>query len=680
MSESDHEQLLSAGLVRRREDSEEFQPYVPHDETQKEITVRAVLLSLVLAVILGSANVYLGLFAGMTVSASIPAAIISMSVLRTLFKDVSILENNLVQTAASAGEALAAGVIFTFPAILVMHNDKDNDLKTWGSFPYVTVAILSVCGGVLGIMFSIPIRRAMIIEIKPALAFPEGVACANVLKAGQGGGTSAITVAKAAVGGAIVKLLTQMNLSADTIGFGFFIKKAVFRAEMSISAALVGVGYIIGWKIAAVFVLGGFCNWLIAIPISTGSGLITVGQSGDPSSEDAAYKAWSHETRFLGVGAMLTGGIWALISLRQALWAGISAGIAAFKAATDATANGTSVRRTDLDMPLHYCLVIVGVCMIPFYIIISIHMEDWGFTIFLTAVVLVFGFFASVIAAYMAGLVGSSNNPIGGVTVSVLLITSLLLRAYLGTHSKVGPPAAIFVAAMAACAGSISGDNMQDLKTGHVLGATPWKQQIMLIVGVAVSALFMPPVLNLLNEAYGFGPDAGDNALPAPQASLMASVATGVIQGGLPWGFVGAGAGVAVIVITIDQMLKRYGIPFALPVLGFAVGFYLPFATGVPIMMGALVGLAAGADPSDEASEGVLFAGGLISGEALMGIMLAIPIVISGDSGVLHVISDPLWYTAIPIMLAVLAWVYYVSKGDATPARKHTTEWEAIES
>lgn len=341
-----------------------------------------------------------------------------------------------------------------------------------------------------------------------------------------------------------------------------------------------------------------------------------------------------------------------------------------------------SIRRTELDMPLHYCLAIVGLCTLPFYIIISVYMEDWGFTIFLTVVVLVFGFFASVIAAYMAGLVGSSNNPIGGVTVSVLLITSLLLRAYLGTSSSVGPPAAIFVAAMAACAGSISGDNMQDLKTGHVLGATPWKQQVMLILGVAVSALFMPPIMNLLNDAYGFGADAGDNALPAPQASLMESVATGVIQGGLPWGFVGAGAGVAIVVITIDQLLKRYNIPFAFPVLGFAVGFYLPLATGVPIMLGALVGVLAGADPSDEASTGVLFAGGLISGEALMGIILAIPIVLSGNGNVMHVVSEPLWYPAIPITLAVLAWVYYVSKDDAKANRKHafTAEWEAIES
>ena len=198
----------------------------------------------------------------------------------------------MLVAAASAGEALAAGVIFTFPAILIMHNEDDDDLKTWGSFPYFQVAVLAICGGILGIMFSIPIRRAMIIEIQPPLAFPEGVACANVLKAGEGGGTSAITVAKAAAGGAAVKLLTQMNLSSSTIGFGWFIKKAVFRVEMDVSAALVGVGYIIGWKIAAVFLLGGICNWLLAIPISTGSGLITVGQHGNPSSEDAAYDAW----------------------------------------------------------------------------------------------------------------------------------------------------------------------------------------------------------------------------------------------------------------------------------------------------------------------------------------------------------------------------------------------------
>ena len=334
-------------------------------------------------------------------------------------------------------------------------------------------------------------------------------------------------------------------------------------------------------------------------------------------------------------------------------------------------------------MPLHYCLVIIVCCIFPFYIIISMYMNDWLFSIFLSVVVLVFGFFASTIAAYMAGLVGSSNNPIGGVTVSVLLITSLLFRAYLGTSSSVGPPAAIFVAAMAACAGSISGDNMQDLKTGHILGATPWKQQVMLIVGVVTSALFMPPILNLLNDAYGFGADGGDDALPAPQASLMESVATGVIQGGLPWGFVGAGAGVAIIIIMIDQALKYYNVPFAFPVLGFAVGFYLPLATGVPIMLGALMGVFSGADSSNEASQGVLFAGGLISGEALMGIFLAIPIVASGDGGVMHVVSEPLWWPAILITIGVCYWVYYVSKNqNSTPShpRRQTNEWEVVES
>jgi uncharacterized oligopeptide transporter (OPT) family protein len=358
---------------------------------RKEITVRVVVLSVLLAIILGAANVYLGLFAGLTVSASIPAAIISMSILRTIYgNDVDLLENNLVQTAASAGESLAAGVIFTFPA-LVMMNENDDDhleLKGWSSFKYTETVILAICGGerpllfsvlcaaplllnspllspegVMGIMFSIPIRRALLVDIRPPLAFPEGVACANVLLAGtvflisldpiltlspssvltgEAGGSSALMVAKAASVGGLLKLFQATNLSVDSLGFGAILNKAVFRLESNISAALLGVGYIVGWKISIVFLLGGLTNWMIAIPIGTGIGAIQFGDD-EPGPLAAAYMAWSQHTRwvktvrrpqtsldrYLGVGAMLVGGVYALISLRVALWKGIEAGIKA---------------------------------------------------------------------------------------------------------------------------------------------------------------------------------------------------------------------------------------------------------------------------------------------------------------------------------------------------------------
>mmetsp|Transcript_22066 Transcript_22066/g.32159 ORF Transcript_22066/g.32159 Transcript_22066/m.32159 type:complete len:709 (+) Transcript_22066:76-2202(+) len=630
----------------------------------KEITIRAVVLSIILAILLGAANVYLGLFAGLTVSASIPAAIISMSLLRTVYgKDVGILENNLVQTAASAGESLAAGVIFTFPALVIMNDsdDDDGDLEGWSSFHYAETVIIAMCGGMLGIMFSIPIRRALILDIDPPLAFPEGVACANVLLAGEEGGSSALHVTKAAGVGGLVKILESTNLAANQLGFGGRINDAVFRLETNISAALVGVGYIVGWKIAAVFLLGGICNWLIAIPIGTGSRIITVGQDGSGAGS-AAHSAYEEVTRYLGVGAMLVGGIYALISLRVALWKGIEAGIKAFRMASSGV---DDLKRTERDLPLPLCAVIIFFCIVPFYIVVSLFMKDWGYTILLSFFVVVFGFFASAIAAYMAGLVGSSNNPISGVTVCVVLVTALVLRIYLGTDG-IGPPTTIYVSAMIACAGSISGDNMQDLKTGHIIGATPWKQQVMLILGVLSSAVVMPPILNLLNDAYGFGTD-GD--LPAPQASLMDSVSRGVILGGLPWGWVATGGAVAVLVISIDRMLAHYKIPFAMPVLGFAVGFYLPLATGVPIMAGALVSLMTNTDTSNEASEGVLFAGGLITGEALMGITLAIPIAASGSANVLHIFREPVWYTSIFVYIGILYAMYW---GSSTPSDKPT--------
>lgn len=642
-------------------------PYVPASENPNEITLRAFILSIFLAVILGAANVYLGLFAGLTVSASIPAAILSMSILRNCFSDVSILENNLVQTAASAGEALAAGVIFTFPALLILADEDDDSLEAWHSIDYPTIIIISICGGIMGIMFSIPIRRALIVETKPPLAFPEGVACANVLKAGEEGGASAGVVIKAALVGGTLKLLQATHLASEFLGGGFFIGQAAVYISTTVSAALFGVGYIIGWKISIVFLLGGVCNFLIALPIGTGAGLVELDDDSS-SAGTVAETAYVNDTRFLGVGAMLVGGLYALVTLRTALVKGICAGIDAFREAA-VMAGSTSIPRTEKDIPLPYCLGICLVCILPFYIIISLFMNDWGFSILLCFFVIIFGFFASSIAAYMAGLVGSSNNPISGVTVCVVLVTALILYAYLGA-SNVAPAAVIYVSAMIACAGSISGDNMQDLKTGHILGATPWKQQLMLIAGVTASAFVMPIILDLLNQAYGFGTagsDDGDdgpdsNALAAPQASLMASVAIGVVKGGLPWGWVGAGAVAGVVVIIIDNILKCCEVNFSMPVLAFAVGFYLPMSTGVPIFAGAVVSIVAGTDSRNETSQGVLYAGGLITGEALTGIILAIPIVASGDPKVLHLITEGLWYVSALLYPTILYSMYYVSR------------------
>lgn len=630
-----------------------------------EITLRAVVLGAILAVVLGAANVYLGLFAGLTVSASIPASILSMSILRSLFPDVGILENNAVQTGASAGEALAAGVIFTFPALLILGDAGDGGLAAWRDIHYAVVVLISICGGVMGIMFSIPIRRALILETEPPLAFPEGVACANVLLAGEAGsGASAGIVLRAASVAAALKGLQGANVASEVVGTGFIAQKAVVYCSGSISSALFGVGYIVGWKISLVFLIGGVCNWLVFIPIGTLVGVIDSSRySLEPGA--SAHGIYSDYTRFLGVGAMLVGGLHALFTLRGALMKGVAAGAAAFR-------SGAGMEATrEQDIPLPICATVCFICVVPFYIIISIFLDDWIFTIFLSAFVIVFGFFASSVAAYMAGLVGSSNNPISGVTICVVLVTALIFYAYLGT-SDVAPAAVIYVSAMIACAGSISGDNMQDLKTGHILGATPWKQQLMLIGGVVTSAVVMPFILSLLNGAYGFGistDSQGPKPLPAPQASLMASVALGVIRGGLPWAWVGAGAVTAVFVIGSDWLLVAYNIPFTIPVLAFSVGFYLPLSTGIAMMCGAVVAYLSGSSPGRESSAGVLFAGGLITGEALMGIALAVPIVMSGDPNVLHVLDEGLWYVSILTTPVVLYSLYRSALLDTTDTK-----------
>ena len=550
-------------------------PYIPASQSLPEITVKAVALGVILAVILAGANAYLGLFAGMTVSASIPAAVISMGVLK-LFRRSNILENNIVQTCASAGESLAAGVIFTLPALVL--------LGRWAQFDYWQTVLIAGFGGVLGVLFTVPLRRALIVE--QPLQFPEGIACAEVLETGEKGGAGVKFVAWAAVAAALFKFTqTGLRLIAGTAEGATYLfdRRTIAYLGSNLSPALLGVGYIIGLNIAVLVFIGGALNWLVAIPIL----VATTGAPAGMSAAEFAGQLWSTQTRYMGVGAMVVGGLWALVRMRGSLFSGVSSGLAAYREMKE----GKERDRLDRDLPMQWVLVAIIVSIIPLYFLYHYLIGRAAISITMAIIMVVGGFLFSAVSGYMTGLVGSSNNPISGVTIATLLFAALVILGLFGRGLEHGPAAAILIAAVVACAAAIAGDNLHDLKTGYLVGATPWKQQVMLIVGTLVSALVMAPVLNLLLNAYGIGPVTPEHpqSLTAPQATLMQSVAEGVFRGGLPWGMVLIGMGVAVAIIASDLALERRRSTFRVPVLAVAIGIYLPFELSVPILLGGVV-------------------------------------------------------------------------------------------
>jgi len=620
-----------------------------------QLTVKAITLGVLLSAILAGANAYLGLFAGLTVSASIPAAVISMAVLR-LFRQSNILENNIVQTAASAGESIAAGVIFTFPALIL--------LNYWDVFDYAWVTVIAGLGGLLGVLFTIPLRRALIVEQQ--LKFPEGTATAEVLKVGDEvghhhAGRGARSLGVAAIIGALVKLAeTGLRLWPGTAQASSYVgRSGIAYVGTNLSPALIGVGYIVGLNIATLVFAGGAIAWYIAIPIYS-----TFLLDSDPalagdfasgaSSTDLAYAIWNSKIRYLGVGAMLVGGIWALISMRGSLVSGLKVGMQR----ADAT---QPYDHRNHDAPMRLVLALLGLAIIPLFFLYLQIVGIAGIAFAMTLIMIVTAFLFSSVAAYMAGLVGSSNNPVSGITIATILFASLMLLWMLGPGSGSGSAAAIMVGAVVCCAAAIGGDNMQDLKAGYMLGATPWKQQLMQAVGVLAAVLVMAPILNLLVQAYGIGAPTPEhpNSLLAPQANLMASVAEGVFGGGLPQGMIAGGAVIGIAIIMLDEWLRRIGAAWRAPVLAVAVGIYLPLELGVPIFAGGLIASFVQKRLGKQAGEnegaqriGTLFAAGLITGEALIGIFMAIPIVISGDPDVIAL--DLAWSaTVIPELLGL---------------------------
>lgn len=602
------------------------QPVVPATVTLPEITIKAVVLSVILAAVLAAANAYLGLFAGMTVSASIPAAVASMAILR-FFRQSNILENNIVQTAASSGEALAAGVIFTIPALLLV--------GYWADFDYWQTTVIATVGGLLGVLFTIPLRRALIVTAR--LRFPEGVATAEVLKVGAADRRETASAdsardfralfSAALLGGAVKFGESGLRLWADSLEGAAQVGRTVVYAGLNLSPALLAVGFIIGPYTAVVVFLGGVVGWLLLMPVY---GLLN-GLPPEQTGLAAATTIWSGQIRYVGIGAMLTGGLWTLVTLREPVWKSLQTLRDSYRVRSSESA---AISRTEQDASLLWIVVPFALSLLPMAWIYSSVVGSPPIGLLMTIVMALAAFLFSSVAAYMAGLVGSSSNPVSGVTIATIMVASLLLVLFMGAGHPAGPAAALVIGAVVCCAAAMGGDNLQDLKTGHLVGATPWKQQVMQVVGVLTGAVVLVPVLSLLQAKYGIGEPTmiHQHPLTAPQATLMASLTRSVFGSGLPWHLVGFGAAIGVLVIVLDHHQEARGSEFRLPVLAVALGIYLPLKLSVAICVGGIISAFArsatrqGSEPS---RRGLLFAAGLITGEALMGILLAMPIALA---------------------------------------------------
>lgn len=627
-----------------------FVPYIRDDQDVAELTVRGVILGILLSVILGAANTYLGLRVGLTVSASIPAAVVSLGILR-LLRNSSILENNAVQTAASAGESLSAGVLFTLPALVLM--------GYWDDFHYFETSLIALAGGILGVLFTVPLRRALIVEAD--LKFPEGIATSEVLKAGHEGrnaGLGALVIG--ALLGSVTKFFQSgLHMFSESAFFARRLgSKSVFGFGMDLAPALIAVGWIIGLGISSLVFLGGVLGWLVALPLYSAFGQDVNTVFAGLDAENLAFAIWSAKIRYIGAGAMLVGGVWSLFKLRKVLGQAV-------KGAFGKADTAKTTLRTQQDLGMGPTLIGVVVMLLPLYLLYMVILDSAVKAIPIVLLMTVLAFLFSAVGAYMAGLVGSSNNPISGVTILAVLSSAILLKV-LGFDGEVGPASAIFVAGVIACAGAIGSDNLQDLKAGYLLGSTPRRQQIMQVVGVVAAALTVTFVLRLLTSVY----ELGSPELAAPQAGLMAAVAGFIFNGGLPLAMMLSGMGMAVLFIITDEILEAKNAAFRTPVMPIAVGMYLPVGLSTPIFVGGLLAFLVGRylnkqKLSEDAKEtgmrsGVLMASGLIAGEALVGILIA-GLAAAGVADKLSLGGSDVAWTGILFMLYILATLGWVA-------------------
>lgn len=592
-------------------ESKEFKPFVPAEKTMPEFTVTSIILGILLAVIFGAANAYLGLRVGMTVSASIPAAVLSMGIIRIILKKESILENNMVQTIGSAGESVAAGAIFTLPALFLW-------AKEWGveAPSLLEIATIAFIGGALGVLFMVPLRKALIVQEHGTLPYPEGKACAEVLMAGEEGGAKATTVFAGLGIAAAYKFITD-GLKAFPSEVHYEIpayKGSGFGAD--VLPALLGVGYICGPKISSYLFCGGILGWFVLMPLIALFGADIVLFPAEVSvaelyAEGGSFAIWTNYIKYIGAGAVACGGVLSLIKSFPLI-------VKTFKEALKGFGKGAKTEeRTNQDIDIRFILIGVLILVLAIWLVPVIPINLFG-----AFLVVIFGFFFATVSSRMVGLVGSSNNPVSGMTIATLLISSLALKAT-GTVGQAGMTAAIAIGGVICIVASIAGDTSQDLKTGYILGATPKKQQIGELIGVFAAAIAIGGVLYLLDTAWGYG----TSELPAPQATLMKMIVEGVMGGNLPWTLVGVGAFVAIIVEILG-----------IPVLPFAIGLYLPIHLSVPMMIGGAVRWFVekkkkGEEQKRAVENGVLYSSGLIAGEGIVGILLAVFAIINLPNG-----------------------------------------------
>ena len=582
----------------------EFKPFISADQVLPEMTPVAIIVGIILAVVFGAANAYLGLRVGMTVSASIPAAVLSMGIIRVIMRRNSILENNMVQTIGSAGESLAAGAIFTLPALFMWAQES-----TEISAPsFVEIALISLCGAVLGIIFMVPLRTALIVEEHGKLPFPEGTACAEVLLAGEEGGEKSKIVFSGLGIAALYKFIAD-GLKLFPSEITWEIKPLKTGFGMDVLPALAGVGFICGKEISSYMFAGGVLGWFVLIPLISLFGLDNIiAPNSAAISELSSAGIWSSYIRYIGAGAVATGGILSLIKSLPTI-------AKTFKKALSGFGHKEEVEtRTNKDMPMKVLLVIAAFIAVVIWLLPTIPVSLIG-----VLFIIVFGFFFATVSSRMVGLVGSSNNPVSGMAIATLLLATALLKAT-GHTGFAGMTSAICIGTIICIVAAMAGDISQDLKTGYIVGATPVKQQIGEIIGGVVAAIAIGGVMYLLNSAYGFG----STELPAPQATLMKLVVEGVMGGTLPWGLVLAGVGIAIVIEFLG-----------LPVLPVAIGLYLPIYLSAPIFVGGMIRYffdkkakssdeAVAAKAKDAADKGILYSSGLIAGEGLVGILLAI--------------------------------------------------------
>ncbi len=586
----------------------EFKPYIPADKIVPEFTITSVLIGLILAVVFGAANAYLGLIVGMTVSASIPAAVISMGIIRVILRRDSILENNMVQTIGSAGESLAAGAIFTLPALFLWAEEGKI------AFPSILmIFLIALFGGVLGVCFMVPLRQALIVEEHGTLPFPEGTACAEVLLAGEEGGSKAGTVFKGLGLAAVYKFVADgLKLFPSEIGYAF---KSYAGSQIGIQVlpSLAGVGFICGPKISSYMFAGGTLSWFVLMPLIAlfgGDAVIFPGTK--PISAMTPSVLWTSYIKYIGAGAVAAGGVISLIKTFPLI-------VRTFKQAMASMSKNHgehSTLRTEKDLPMSLLLGTILIIAVAIWLIPTFPVNPVG-----ALIVVIFGFFFASVSSRMVGLIGSSNNPVSGMAIATLIIATLVLKAT-GTTGTTGMVGAVAIGGVICIVAAIAGDTSQDLKSGYIVGATPIKQQIGELLGVVVSALSVGFVLYLLNAAWGYGTED----LPAAQATMMKMLVEGIMNAELPWGLILTGVFIAIVV----EILK-------VPVMPFAVGMYLPFSLSAGIMAGGAVRFIVerikGSDKEkkERTDRGTLFTSGLIAGEGIVGILLAVLTVLEVD-------------------------------------------------